>query len=52
MTTQPLTFRYAADLLARYPTTFGGVLIARGLSNGLTPAAMLDAAIPKYRARG
>ena len=40
MTNQPLTFRYAADVLARYPATVGGVVIARGLRNGPTPTAL------------
>lgn len=43
MTTPTLTFRYAADVLARYPATVAGILIARGLRNGPTPAALLAA---------
>lgn len=50
MTTQPLTFRYAADLLARYPATVGGIVIARGLRNGPTPPALLAAYKAEQRA--
>ncbi len=35
-------FRYAPDLLARYPHIVGGMILARGLTNGPTPQALLD----------
>lgn len=50
MTMQTLAFRYAADVLARYPATAGGILIARGLRNGPTPAALLAAYVAEQRA--
>src|SRR5215472_13659225 len=31
------TFRYAPELIARYPTVVGGVILASGLTNGPTP---------------
>src|SRR5215831_774264 len=31
------TFRYAPDLLVRYPAVIGGVLLASGLTNGPAP---------------
>lgn len=34
-------FRYAPEVLARYPNVVGGILLARGLRNGPTPAALL-----------
>lgn len=36
-------FRYAPALLARYPQIVGGMILARGLTNGPTPQALLDA---------
>jgi DNA/RNA-binding domain of Phe-tRNA-synthetase-like protein len=33
-------FRYAPELLARYPAVVGGVILAQGLSNGPTPEAL------------
>ncbi len=35
------TFRYAPDLLQRYPNLVGGVILAQHLVNGPTPAALL-----------
>ncbi len=31
------TFRYQADILARYPNVIGGVILAQGITNGPTP---------------
>jgi DNA/RNA-binding domain of Phe-tRNA-synthetase-like protein len=31
------TFRYHADILARYPDVIGGVILAQGITNGPTP---------------
>lgn len=45
-----LTFRYAPDVLARYPATTGGVLIARGPRNGPTPAVLRAAYEAEQRA--
>ncbi|HEU5439132.1 MAG TPA: phenylalanine--tRNA ligase beta subunit-related protein [Ktedonobacterales bacterium] len=50
MPMRPLIFRYSADVLARYPTTVGGILVARGLRNGPTPAALLRAYEAEQRA--
>lgn len=50
MTSQSLTFRYAQDLIARYPATVGVVVIARGLRNGPTPAPLLAAYEAEQRA--
>lgn len=36
-------FRYSPTILARYPQVVGGVLLARGLTNGQTPPPLLDA---------
>jgi DNA/RNA-binding domain of Phe-tRNA-synthetase-like protein len=36
-------FRYDAQVLARFPTTWGGVLVARGLRSGPTPPGLLEA---------
>lgn len=47
---RPLAFRYAPDLLARYPATIGAVLIARGLRNGPTPAPLLEVYEAEQRA--
>lgn len=38
-----VTFRYAPELLARYPAVVGGVILARGLTNGPTPDALREA---------
>jgi DNA/RNA-binding domain of Phe-tRNA-synthetase-like protein len=38
-----IAFRYDPAILARYPHVVGGVVLARGLANGPTPAALLDA---------
>lgn len=45
-----LTFRYAPDVLARYPATTRGVLIARGPRNGPTPAVLRAAYEAEQRA--
>jgi DNA/RNA-binding domain of Phe-tRNA-synthetase-like protein len=50
MTAQPLTFRYAPDVLARYPATVGGIVIAQGLRNGSTSPALLAAYEAEQRA--
>lgn len=36
-------FRYSPDLLARYPELVGGVIVAHGLRNGPSSAALQDA---------
>ena len=36
-------FRYSPDLLARYPAVVGGVMLARGVTNGPTPDALRSA---------
>ncbi len=36
------TFQYDADLLQRYPQVVGGVILARDLTNGPTPAGLLQ----------
>jgi DNA/RNA-binding domain of Phe-tRNA-synthetase-like protein len=36
------TFRYDDELLDRFPTTVGGVIIANGMSNAPTPPALAD----------
>jgi DNA/RNA-binding domain of Phe-tRNA-synthetase-like protein len=43
-------FRYAPDILARYPHVVGGVLLAADVRNGPTPAALLDAYQAEQRA--
>jgi DNA/RNA-binding domain of Phe-tRNA-synthetase-like protein len=35
-----VTFRYAPEILARYPTVVGGVMLASGLRNGPLPDAL------------
>ncbi|MBV9256632.1 MAG: hypothetical protein JO215_01295 [Ktedonobacteraceae bacterium] len=35
------TFRYHADILARYPDLVGGVVLARDITNGPTPESLL-----------
>src|SRR5579885_1730946 len=37
------TFRYATELLARYPGVVGGVILASGMTNGPTPPGLLAA---------
>jgi DNA/RNA-binding domain of Phe-tRNA-synthetase-like protein len=37
------TFQYHADILTRYPTVVGGVILAHNLSNGPTPERLLKA---------
>ncbi len=34
------TFRYHADILARYPDVIGGVILAQGITNGPTPESL------------
>ncbi len=36
------TFQYHPAILARYPAIVGGVILAQGLSNGPTPASLLE----------
>ena len=33
-------FQYHADILARYPTVVGGVILAQGMTNGPTPTSL------------
>jgi DNA/RNA-binding domain of Phe-tRNA-synthetase-like protein len=33
-------FQYAPDILARYPTIVGGVILAQGMTNGVTPEGL------------
>ena len=37
------TFQYHRDILERYPNLVGGVIVAHGVTNGASPAALLDA---------
>jgi DNA/RNA-binding domain of Phe-tRNA-synthetase-like protein len=37
------TFRYHPDILARYPSVVGGVILAHGMTNGPTPHSLLEA---------
>ncbi len=39
----PARFRYAAEVLVRFPDLRGGVLLARGVRNGPTPSALAEA---------
>ena len=34
------TFQYDKELLTRYPTTVGGVILAQGITNGQTPESL------------
>jgi DNA/RNA-binding domain of Phe-tRNA-synthetase-like protein len=43
-------FRYAPDLLARYPDVVGGVVLAEGLANGPTPEALRVAYLAEQQA--
>ncbi|MGH2517867.1 MAG: B3/B4 domain-containing protein [Ktedonobacterales bacterium] len=45
-----ITFRYAPELLARYPAVAGGVLLARELTNGPTPEALRAAFVAEQQA--
>src|SRR5258706_8203429 len=36
-------FRYHNEILARYPAVVGGVILARGMTNGPTPESLLAA---------
>jgi DNA/RNA-binding domain of Phe-tRNA-synthetase-like protein len=44
------TFRYAPDLLVRYPAVIGGVLLASGLTNGSAPDDMREVFAAEQRA--
>jgi DNA/RNA-binding domain of Phe-tRNA-synthetase-like protein len=37
------TFRYSKEILVRYPNVVGGVILARGMTNGPTPESLLAA---------
>jgi DNA/RNA-binding domain of Phe-tRNA-synthetase-like protein len=43
-------FRYAPDLLARYPAVAGGVVLASGLTNGPAPEGLREAFAAEQRA--
>ena len=43
-------FEYAAALLARYPGTAGGVILAHGLRNGPTPPGLLELYLQEQQA--
>ena len=43
-------FRYDNELLARYPGIIGGVILARGITNGPTPGSLLAAYQAEQRA--
>ncbi|MGH2485104.1 MAG: hypothetical protein ACRDHE_03730, partial [Ktedonobacterales bacterium] len=45
-----VAFRYAPELLARYPNVVGGVFLARGLTNGPTPPELWAAFAEEQRA--
>lgn len=45
-----LTFRYADEVLARYPSIRGGILLARGVRNGPTPPDLIRAFLEEQRA--
>src|SRR2546421_9101847 len=36
-------FRYHDEILARYPAVVGGIILARGITNGPTPGSLLAA---------
>ena len=44
------TFRYHPEVVARYPSVVGGVILAEGLSNGPTPDGLLAAYRTKQQA--
>lgn len=44
------SFQYHPDILARYPTTVGGIILAKGLANGPTPPALAEAFIAEQKA--
>lgn len=44
------TFQYDADLLARFPYTAGGVILAEGMTNQATPPALADLYMAEQRA--
>lgn len=44
------TFRYAPELVARYPTVVGGVILASGLTNGPAPDDLREAFAAEQRA--
>jgi DNA/RNA-binding domain of Phe-tRNA-synthetase-like protein len=43
-------FQYHPDIVARYPQVIGGVILAEGLTNGPTPAALRDAFFAEQQA--
>src|SRR5215831_42994 len=45
-----MAFRYDPAILARYPHVVGGVILARGLANGPTSAALLDSYFAEQQA--
>jgi DNA/RNA-binding domain of Phe-tRNA-synthetase-like protein len=45
-----VTFRYDPAIVPRYPHLVGGVILARGLANGPTPAALRAAYVAEQRA--
>jgi len=44
------TFRYDAEILTRYPTVVGGVILARRMTNGPTPPALQAAFLTEQHA--
>src|SRR6516162_10999010 len=44
------TFQYDAEILTRYPTVVGGVILARRMNNGLTPTALQATFIAEQQA--
>ena len=45
-----VTFRYAPDVLARYPSVVGGVFLAHGLTNGPSSPELRDAFVAEQQA--
>ena len=43
-------FQYHPDILRRYPTTAGGIILAKGLVNGPTPPALAEAFLAEQKA--
>ncbi len=44
------TFQYHADILARYPTVVGGIVLAQGMTNGPTPESLQTAYLAEQKA--
>ncbi len=44
------TFRYDADILTRYHSVVGGVILARGMTNGPSPKELQDAFLAEQQA--